>query len=299
MSTFFNIFMETKFYFSFHSWRPALCGSIPTLKGKIHSSMNTKVDNNEVEIDLLHLVKVLWKRAWIIILCMVMLGAAAFSYALFFITPQYQAKAMMYVNNSSFSVGSTSFSISSSELSAAKSLLDIYVIILKSRTTLDKVLDKTGLDYTYEEIYAMVQATAVNSTEVFQIVATSSNPAEAKLIVDTIVEILPDRIADIVDGSSVRLVDHAILPTQRSSPSYTKYAMMGLILGFVLSCGVIIVLDLMDTTIHDEEYLYQKYNIPVLAVVPDAYETRKGSYSYYYSRDAAVEKKENDEIIYG
>lgn len=239
----------------------------------MNNQMNKMPDNNEIEIDLLHLIKILWKKAWVIALCTILLGAIVFSYAFFFITPQYQAKAMMYVNNSSFSVGSTSFSISSSELTAAKSLLDTYVIILKSRTTLEKVLDETGLDYTYEELSSMVSASAVNSTEVFQIVATSSIPQEAELIVDTIVKILPDRIADIVDGSSVRLVDHAILPTQRSSPSYTKYAMIGLVLGFVVSCGVIIINDLLDTTIRDEDYLYQRYNIPVLAVVPDAYET--------------------------
>lgn len=255
--------------------------------------INTSMDNNEIEIDLLHLVRVLWQRVWIIAIVTVLLGAMAFSYAYFFVTPQYQAKAMMYVNNSALSLGGTSFSISSSELSAAKSLLDVYVIILQSRTTMEEVLEESGLDYSYEKISGMVKASSVNSTEVFQIVATSSDPAEAELIVDTIVRVLPDRIADIVDGSSVRLVDHAVLPTQRSSPSYTKYAMIGLVLGFVLSCGAIIVLDLMDTTIRDEDYLYQRYNIPVLAVVPDAYETRKGSYSYYYSQDATAEKKEN------
>jgi len=255
--------------------------------------MNNQFDNNEIEIDLLHLVKILWQRAWIIVLTMIFLGGMAFSYAFFLVTPQYQAKAMMYVNNSSFSLGGTSFSISSSELSAAKSLLDVYVIILQSRTTMEEVLEETGLDYTYEEISKMVSASSVNSTEVFQIVATSSIPQEAELIVDTIVKILPDRIADIVDGSSVRLVDHAVLPTQRSSPSYTKYAAIGLVLGFVLSCGLIIIFDLLDTTIRDEEYLYQRYNIPVLAVVPDAYETKKGAYSYYYGQDTTVEKKEN------
>ena len=254
--------------------------------------MNTQTDNNEIEIDLLHLIKVLWQKVWIIGIATILLGVIAFSYAFLFVTPQYQAKALMYVNNSSFTVGSTSFSISSSELTAAKSLLDTYEIILKSRTTMEKVLEETGLDYTYEQISDMVSASSVNSTEVFQIVATSSDPAEAELIVDTIVKILPDRIADIVDGSSVRLVDHAVLPTQRSSPSYTKYAMIGLVLGFVLSCGVIIVIDLMDTTIRDEEYLTQRYNLPVLAVVPDAYETRKGSYSYYYSQNAAAGVKE-------
>jgi capsular polysaccharide biosynthesis protein len=251
------------------------------------------LDNNEIEIDLLHLVKILWQKAWMIALCALLLGAITFSYAFFFITPQYQAKAMMYVNNNALSLGGTSVSISASEITAARSLLDTYVIILKSRTTMEQVLEQSGLDYSYSQIASMVDATPVNSTEVFQITATCADPAEAELIVDTIVTILPDRIADIVDGSSVRLVDRAVLPTARFSPSYSRYAMIGLLLGFVLSCGYIIVVDLMDTTIRDEDYLYQRYSIPVLAVVPDAYDTRKGSYSHYYRQDTPAENKEN------
>jgi len=252
----------------------------------MNNQMNKIPDNNEIEIDLLHLVKVLWQKAWVIILCTVLLGAIVFSYAFFFITPQYQAKAMMYVNNSSFSVGSTSFSISSSELTAAKSLLDIYVIILKSRTTMEKVLEETGLDYTYEEISSMVSASSVDSTEVFQIVATSPIPQEAELIVDTIVNILPERIADIVDGSSVRIVDTAVLPTSRSSPSYTKYALIGMMCGFVISCGVIVVMDLLDNSIRDEDYLIERYQLPVLAAIPDMNKKagrKYGNYSYEYS----------------
>lgn len=254
--------------------------------------MNNEFRKDEIEIDILHLVKILWQKIWLIIITMIVAGGALFAYAMFGVTPQYESKAMMYVNNSALSLGGTSFSISSSELSAAKSLLDVYVIILQSRTTLEQVIDEADLPYTPSELKKMVSASSVNGTEVFQIVATSSNPQEAELIVDTIVKILPDRIADIVDGSSVRLVDHAVVPTQRSSPSYTKYAMIGMILGMVLSCGIIIVLDLMDTTVRSEDYLYQKYNIPVLAVVPDGHGSNKSSYSHYYQEENTRSKKE-------
>lgn len=248
---------------------------------------NSHASGDELEIDLLHLLRVLWQKAWIIALSIILCGAIAFSYALFFITPQYEARAMMYVNNSSFSVGSTSFSISSSELSAAKSLLDIYVIILGSRITLEAVIDEAGLDYTYEQLDKMVSASSVNGTEVFEIVATSSDPAEAKLIVDTIQNILPDRIAEIVDGSSVRIVDTAVVPVTRSSPSYTRYAMIGMLLGAVLSCGVIVVVDLLNNTVRSEDYLIERFDIPLLAVVPDMHESKHSSYGYY----SAYEKR--------
>lgn len=237
--------------------------------------------NDEMEIDLLHIVQILWHKAWIIALSIILCGTIAFSYAMFMITPLYKAKAMMYVNNSSFSVGSTSFSISSGELSAAKSLLDIYIIILTSRTTLEAVVEKAGLDYTYSQIAGMVSAHSVNSTEVFEITATSPDPAEAKLIVNTITEVLPERISEIVNGSSVRTVDLAVLPTTKDSPNCTKYAAIGLLMGFVLSCAAIILLDLLNSTVRSEDYLIERYHLPVLAVIPDMNSKASRGYNYY------------------
>ncbi len=261
--------------------------------------MNNRTKNDEIEIDLLHLVKLLWSKAWLIVISMILLGAVMFSYAMFFITPLYESTAKMYVNNTSIKVGSTSFSISSSELSAAKTLLDLYVEILKTRTTLEEVIRRAELEYTYEQISSMISAGSVNGTEIFRITVTNSDPAIAEKIADTIVEVLPDRIAEIVDGSSVRLVDHAVLPTRRSSPSYTRYASLGMAAGAVLSCIAIIVFDLMDTSVRSEEYLAQKYSdIPVLAVVPDIRNARKygyGSYRYYKdsrSTSASAGRKE-------
>jgi len=248
--------------------------------------------DDEIEINLLHLVKVLLSKIWIIIISILLCGAIAFSYAFFFVTPKYESRAMLYVNNSNISLGSASLSITSSELSAAKSLLDVYVIILSSRTTLEAVIEQADLDYTYKELSKMVSAGSVNGTEVFDIVVTSDDPAEAERIVNTIVEILPKRIADIIQGSSVRIVDTAVIQPGRVSPSYSKYTIVGMLLGAVLSCGVIIVLDLLDTSVRDEDYLIEKYGLPVLGVIPDLNAKKSPSYAYYKksSKDDANNK---------
>ncbi len=248
--------------------------------------MDNLKNKEEVEIDLLHLAKLLWKKAWMIAIVTVLLGAVMFAYSVFFITPQYKSTAMMYVNNNALSLGGTSVSISATQLTAARSLLDTYVVILKTRTTFEKVIEASGVDRSYKELMSMVSAEAVNDTDVFSITVTSSDPEEAELIADTIVDILPDRISDIVDGSSVRIVDHAILPTTRSSPSHTRNAIIGMMLGLVLSAAVIIIIDLMDTSVRGEEYLTQKYDIPVLAVIPDSNNSKKpygkyGKTGYY------------------
>lgn len=236
---------------------------------------------DEIEIDLLKLIKALWHRAWAIILAALLCAIAAFSFAAFKITPMYQASALMYVNNSTLSLGSGSFSISPSELTAAKSLVDTYSVILKTRTTLNEVIYRADLDYTYEQLVQMVSAASVNDTEIFKVDVITPDPQEAELIANTIAEVLPEKIADIVDGSSVRVVDYAVVPTRQISPSVTKYTAIGMMLGILFSCAVIVIIELADTTIRNEEYLTQNFSYPVLAIIPELSSHSGNGYGYY------------------
>lgn len=220
-----------------------------------------------IEIDLPRLMRALWRRAWAIVLAMLLSGAAAFSYTRFLVTPLYQASALMYVNNSSITVGSTSVSLS--DLSASQTLVDTYIVILKTRLTLSEVIRQAELDYAYEDLRDMIDAAPVNSTEIFEITVTSPYPAEAELVANTIVKVLPEKISEIMDGSSVRTVDYAVRPVKKSAPSFTKNTALGLLAGLVLSCGVIVLGELLDEQIRDEEYLTQTYDFPILAAVPD------------------------------
>ena len=240
-------------------------------------------DTNEtMEIDLRELFGVLLHRAWAIILAALILGAAAFGYTYFMIDPLYQASALMYVNNSDISVGATSFSISNADLTAAQKLVDTYVVILKSRTALNEVIREAELDYTYEELEKMITASAVNSTEIFKVVVTSTSAAEAEHIANTIADVLPDKIADIVAGSDVRIVDYAVVPAHRSSPSYTRNTAIGVLLGAVLCAAVVILGHLFDENIRSEDYLTHTYpEIPLLSVIPDMNQTKQKSGGYY------------------
>jgi len=244
-----------------------------------------------IEIDLIRLLKRMWHWAWAIVLVMIACGAVAFSLAYFVITPKYQASALMYVNNSSISVGSTSVSLS--DLSASQSLVDTYIVILKTRLTLNEVIERAGVNYDYETMCDIIDAEAVNSTEIFKITVTDEDPQEAERITNTIVEVLPDKISEVVDGSSVRTVDFAVVPSRRYSPSFTIYTIVGLGLGFLVSCFVIFLREVLDDQIRNEDDLLQMYNLPMLAAVPDLIASKKhAGNSGYYAYYTAVEEKE-------
>lgn len=245
--------------------------------------------NGEMEIDLLQLFRALWRNALVIILVAIIFGGLAFGGTYMFISPKYEASAMIYVNNSSVTLGNTSVSITSGELSAAQTLVSTYIVILKSRTTLDEVLQESGAPYKVEELEKMITASAVQGTGIFKVTVESKSPTEAELLANTIARVLPDRISDIVDGSSVRVVDYAIVPAHRSSPSYTKNTAIGVLAGVVLVAGIICLREIMtsgeDVIIHSTDDLAEIFpDIPVLAVVPDMrINSKKGYYSAYQS----------------
>ena len=252
-------------------------------------------ENNNREyytIDIIHLAKALWRRVWVIALCGLLAATLGFSYSAFLIEPTYSSSIKLYVNNSSFSFGGADFSISASELNAAQSLVRTYGDILDSRSTLERVINKAGVDYTWEELSKMIEYAPSNDTEIMRVTVTGKDPYEASKIANTIAEILPVRISEIIDGASMEVVDSAVPDTEKVAPSITLYTALGLVLGVLGASLVLIVKAMMDDTIHDEEYVLRTYNYPILGKVPNLMNSGNKAYGYYSQNSQRSHKEE-------
>lgn len=238
-----------------------------------------KYENQEIEIDLKRLLPVLWSKAWVILLVSALLAALFYGYARFLLTPTYAASTRLYVNNNY--VDSPGFS--SSQITAAQDLANTYMVIMESRSVLEKVREQTDLGYTYSQLKNMISAYSVDETEVFEVTVTCGDYRHAAIIANEIAEVLPDKIATVVEGSSVRVVDYAVENPEPVSPNYRSFLLLGGGVGFALSVAAVTVLALWDTTIYSEEYLTDTYgDLPLLTVIPGTGSTKKGYYKGYY-----------------
>lgn len=200
-----------------------------------------------------------------------MCGALFFSLSTFLITPTYEAQTQLYVNNLSNSGGS----VTVGELTAAQNLIDTYVVILNSRNTLTDIIRTAEVDYTPAQLEKMITAGSVNNTEVLYVTVTSENPSEAAKIAGVIAELLPTRIAEVVQGSSVYSLELPEQPTKPSAPNISRYTAIGALIGLLLSCVIVVVVELRDNKIRDEDFLTQTYDIPVLSAIPELLEKEK------------------------
>ncbi|MBR3960652.1 MAG: polysaccharide biosynthesis tyrosine autokinase [Clostridia bacterium] len=223
------------------------------------------VVNSEDTIDLRRLFNAILRKFWAVVLAAVIGAGAAFLGTFYFITPKYRSSALFYVNGNSLSVGS----ISLSDLSAAKDLVKSYIVILKSRETLNSVIDYAGIDYSYAELSGMISAASVNDTEIFQVYVTSDDPHEAEKIANAVAYILPKRIESIIDGATAKIVDYAVVPSAPFSPNHTKNTLIGLLAGAALALAIIVIQDIIDITIRTSDDLSNVTTLPVLAAIPD------------------------------
>lgn len=219
-------------------------------------------------VNLIQLLKALLRKIWIIILSALILAGVGYAYTYYTFIPTYQASIMLYVNNSSTTENSSK-TISQADLNAAQSLVDSYMVILRTRTTLQQVIDRAGVEMSYQKLNGMITAGSVSATEFFRVTVTSTDPNEAEKLANTIGDVLPERIPDIVEGSSVKVVDPATLPTSSLAPDYVQNTLIGALIGIFISAAIIIIKELSNKLVTTEEYLRQTYTIPVLAAIPD------------------------------
>ncbi|MBQ9082547.1 MAG: hypothetical protein IJY28_03495 [Clostridia bacterium] len=232
-------------------------------------------------IDVAHILSYIWKHAWAVVLSGVLAALIGLLTALFIMDPIYSADVRLYVNINASAQDDPNFTITPSDLTAAKSLVKTCGTILTGRSTLERVIEQAELDCSWKDLAKMITYESSNDTEIMRIVVTCDDPYVASRIANTIAEVLPQRIEEIVAGTSMELVDAAEPDLDKVGPSGLKYTVLGGMLGGVLIVLVLIVLAMMDDTIHDDEYVVRTYDYPILGKVPDLMSTGGRSYGYY------------------
>ena len=236
----------------------------------------------EETVDLLPLFMALYKRWYLIAIVSVLSAVMFWLGSYMFLTPTYRTSCRVYVNNMLDSSEKTS--VTTSDLSASRSLANTYSEIISGRTVLTEAAQKLGLARDYKQLSSSISVSTSDLSEIITITVIDTSPEIAQALARSIIEIAQEHVSDIVDGSSMRVIDAPYYPTSIYSPSYSKNTVIGFLLGAVLSAGGIILLTLLDNRVKDEDSLERRFNIVVLGSIPDIEEAGKassrGAYGY-------------------
>lgn len=208
-------------------------------------------NGDEETIDLLELLYALlgkWREIAAATVACALIAAIG---VLFFVTPKYQASSTIYVI---------------SQIGTA--LTDDYIQVFHMWEVQDKVISNLDLPYTYSQLDKMLSVTNASNTRMVEITVTSESAQEAADIANEYVTVVQDYIAKKMATDKISIMSTALVPTEPVSPNKTKSILLGALLGFVVSAGVIVVITLLDDTYKTTEDIKKYTGLVTMAVIP-------------------------------
>ena len=218
-------------------------------------------NDDEIEIDLRELFLALKKKiAWILLTAFIFAGAAGLI-TKFAMTPIYSSTAQLYV----VSKGGLS---QLTDLTMGTQLTQDYMVIVKTRPVLDKVIEDLHLDMDYKELGDKITVENPSDTRIMQITVTDKDSEVAREITQDLAEVTSKTVAKKMDVKSQTIIEKAYKAEQPDSPSLKKNIVIGALLGFILMAAAIVIQYLMNDTILKEEDIEKYLGINTLAQLP-------------------------------
>ena len=200
-----------------------------------------------------------------LLIAAVLIGALISGLVTYFMIPnKFTATSRMYmVSASSDSV------VNLSDLNIGTSLSNDYVELMQTRPVVEGVIEKLGLDYSYEELLKMINLSVVSNTRIVKISVTSTDPREAMNIANQMAKTSQVELPKVMEAPTPTIAEMAVLPTRRSSPSMTKNVALGSISLLMAALLVLTVIYRMDDTVKTSEDLEKAFGVMPLSVIPE------------------------------
>lgn len=241
---------------------------------------NKRNESQEIEINIVPLLKELLKKIWLIILVGLIVGGAVYAGAKMFIKPTYRSGFTAYVNNKQSKQNSDY--LTSSDVNAAKQLVLTYQSILKSNSILTAAAKSIGVEKSYESLAGRVYTEVSDDTEIISVYVVDNDPQFAYDYAQAIAKVAPAYMSQIVEGSSMKIIDYPEYSDKRFQPSYIRYGIIGFLIGVLLVAVWVIIRYFIDDTIKTESEIENKFALPILGVIPDVTKASNKSSDYYY-----------------
>jgi capsular polysaccharide biosynthesis protein len=223
-----------------------------------------KTVDQEVEIDLLELFGYYLSKLPLLIAGLVVGAVIAAVITKTMLPDKFTATSKMYmVAASSDSV------VNLADLNLGTSLSSDYVELMKSRPVLEDVIKKLGLDYTYEQLYGMLNLSVVTNTRIVKIAATSLDPEESMEIANQLAKTARTQPPKVMEAPTPSIAEYAVIPARKSSPSMRKNVLIGGLLGLLAVIVVLTILFMMDDTLKTADDVEKMFGVMPLSVIPE------------------------------
>ena len=223
-------------------------------------------EKDRIEIDLVQMLKVLWKRKLIIALAAIISGAIAFGYSSFVIKPEFTSTTRIYVVNRN---QGDKPGLTNQDLQAGSYLVKDYREIILSQDVLEKVVADQKLNIDAKTLARKVQVTVPADTRIVSISVRDGLPEEASRIANALREVASQKIIAVTRVSDVTTLEEARPALSPSSPNIRRNTILGFGVGAGLVIIVVLLIELLDDRVKRPEDIEEVMHLSLLGVIPN------------------------------
>ena len=223
-------------------------------------------EQDKIEIDVVQVLKVLWKRKLMIALVTIATGVLAFGFSSFIVKPQFTSTTRIYVVNRN---QGDKPGLSNQDLQAGSYLVKDYREIILSQDVLEKVVTEQNLKFDAKALAKKIQVTVPADTRIVSISVKDGNPEEASRIANGLREVAAQKIISVTKVSDVTTLEEARPALSPSSPNIRRNTILGVGVGAGIVILLAISIEVLDDRVKRPEDIEEVMHISLLGVIPN------------------------------
>ena len=208
----------------------------------------------EEEISLKELYQIVKKHFLTILISMIVGVLVSVLAMMFLVTPKYNSEAQLLVNQQS-----SQQNIQVSEIQSNIQMINTYRDIITGQSVLSTVNENLGGQYTITQLRDAITVDQGQNSQAFKVTAVMETAEDAQLVLNELVTTFETTIGEIYGDveASIFVLSPATFNSNRVSPKLIIFILIGAIIGLAISILIILIIELMDTTVKEDDFLVQ------------------------------------------
>lgn len=223
------------------------------------------------ELDLKELFLIFWNKKFEIILVTLIAMLIGVIYSYFYITPVYKSSTTLVLAQSLDQKNQNEEgAITQTDITINSKLVSTYSEIIKSKAVLQEVVKSLNIEGLSESsLKGNISVTAIKDTEVIQIAVRNLDANVAAQIANKIAEVFSKKVIEIYNISNVYILDKAEPNGVPSNINHSKDIVIFAFIGLVIAVGMVLIINMLDTTIKTEHDIENINGLILLGTIPN------------------------------
>ena len=227
---------------------------------------------NSMEIDLAKLFYRILDKFYLVVIAAVICGVALGYYAKTNSRVMYRSTAYAFLAQNVD--GYQSLGIV--DMNMGDLMKEDYIAAFSNRHVHETVIKKLGLPYLPEQMNGMISATYSEESHLIRVTSNSTDPEEAINLANAYVEAASYFFSSVMVNDIAGIWENAVRSTPYETMPLMTYLVYGVLIGLVLSVGLIVVCGVLDDRIRVPEEIEKPFGLPVLGVITKQKKSREG-----------------------